>query len=146
MKRHFIVAGAFTACLAVVASASASGAAFDAPAGDPQADVASRCIEEDPIRTNAEAVERVNWAIGCNLISQKWEYKFYYDVDANGNRVKKALFQYPTFAHDDHAVTDPPQWPVWTPARDANGKFTDCSVPPDVKFYSICKLAPWIEE
>ncbi len=91
-----------------------------------------RCAENQ-ITDNAGAMERIDWADRCGLVSKdKWKNIYFYNVDLVTFQVTpRAKYAYPIFVHDDSATNK--TYPLWVPNH------ASCDIPPDVIWFTVCE-------
>jgi hypothetical protein len=91
-----------------------------------------RCTENQ-IADNAGAMERIDWADRCGLVSkEKWSRLYFNNIDyLTGIPTPRAKYAYPIFVHDESATNK--TYPLWVPNH------ASCDVPSDILFFTICE-------
>ncbi len=96
-------------------------------------------MSQDLFSTNAQALARIEWAVGCLYVPAKLKEKWMKTVE-NGVVVERQFYSYPSFAVDDAAAS----YPTWKPEpgglTTAAGSF-NCAMPDNVIWLSVCEAA-----
>jgi hypothetical protein len=95
------------------------------------------CPNGDVLTTNSDARARIEWAIGCNLLSNEVRDEMMTRL-RGGRVIPRDKLLYPTFSYDRGGT------PAWVPSMkhytSAAGLVTDCYVPPDVLWLGNCSV------